>query len=170
MLACGSLVATQTEEEKWTSVKQGICSKHRTPRVYEQKARPHQRDFRQFFITDLGPSCSPTTALHRGEGRRLRPGVVMRRQALALLGIEHGVALQEGNFPLGHLALGVGLGAGDAVGIDHKFAGLALADMAAEFDGLISPAGSTPRWWPRDRGGSCFSGNLAGRDRRRRAG
>jgi hypothetical protein len=28
--------------------------KHRTPRVYEQKAHPHQRQFRQFFITDLG--------------------------------------------------------------------------------------------------------------------
>jgi transposase len=28
--------------------------KYRTPRVYEQKARPFQRTFRQFFITDLG--------------------------------------------------------------------------------------------------------------------
>jgi transposase len=28
--------------------------KYRTPRVYEQKARPRQRTFRQFFIKDLG--------------------------------------------------------------------------------------------------------------------
>jgi transposase len=28
--------------------------KYRTPRVYEQKARPRERTYRQFFITDLG--------------------------------------------------------------------------------------------------------------------
>jgi transposase len=28
--------------------------KYRTPRIYEQKARPRERDFRQFFIQDLG--------------------------------------------------------------------------------------------------------------------
>ncbi len=39
----------------WRTVTLEIPSrKHRTPRVYEQKARPHKRDFRQFFITDLG--------------------------------------------------------------------------------------------------------------------
>src|ERR1700694_1236862 len=39
----------------WRTVNLDISSrKHRTPRVYEQKARPHKRDFRQFFITDLG--------------------------------------------------------------------------------------------------------------------
>src|ERR1700675_2293979 len=39
----------------WRTVKLDISSrKHRTPRYYEQKARPHKRDFRQFFITDLG--------------------------------------------------------------------------------------------------------------------
>jgi len=39
----------------WRTVNLEISSrKHRTPRVYEQKARPHQRTFRQFFITDLG--------------------------------------------------------------------------------------------------------------------
>ena len=39
----------------WRTVTLEISSrKHRTPRVYEQKARPHQRTFRQFFITDLG--------------------------------------------------------------------------------------------------------------------
>ena len=39
----------------WRTVKLDISSrKHRTPRYYEQKARPHKRDFRQFYITDLG--------------------------------------------------------------------------------------------------------------------
>ena len=39
----------------------------------------------------------------------------MRGQSIALRGVEYGVAL-----PLGFLTLGVGLGAGDAVGIDHE--------------------------------------------------
>jgi Transposase DDE domain len=39
----------------WRTVKLEISGrKHRTPRYYEQKARPHKRDLRQFFITDLG--------------------------------------------------------------------------------------------------------------------
>jgi hypothetical protein len=39
----------------WRTVNLDVSSrKHRTPRVYEHKARPHKRDFRQFFITDLG--------------------------------------------------------------------------------------------------------------------
>jgi hypothetical protein len=61
----------------------------------------------------------------------------MRGQSVALLGVEYGVTLHVGDFPLGLLALGVGLGAGDAVGIDHEFAGLALADMPAEFERLL---------------------------------
>jgi len=40
----------------------------------------------------------------------------MRQQAVALLGIEHGVALHQGDCPLGLRALGVGLGAPNAVG------------------------------------------------------
>src|SRR6202521_5086696 len=61
----------------------------------------------------------------------------MHGQPVALLGVEYGAALHVGDFPLGLLALGVGLGAGDAVGIDHQLAGLSLADMPAEFDGLL---------------------------------
>lgn len=39
----------------WRTVKLEISSrKYRTPRYFEQPARPHKRDFRQFFITDLG--------------------------------------------------------------------------------------------------------------------
>jgi hypothetical protein len=36
--------------------------KYRTPRVYEQKARPAQRTFRQFFIKNLGHN-EPTILL-----------------------------------------------------------------------------------------------------------
>jgi hypothetical protein len=39
----------------WRTISLEISGrKHRTPRVYEQKARPDKRTFRQFFITDLG--------------------------------------------------------------------------------------------------------------------
>ncbi|MGH8322625.1 MAG: transposase [Steroidobacteraceae bacterium] len=39
----------------WRTVKlESSSRKHRTPRYYEQKVRPHQRHFRQFFIADLG--------------------------------------------------------------------------------------------------------------------
>ena len=39
----------------WRTVTLDTASrKHRTPRFYEQKARPQQRTFRQFFIKDLG--------------------------------------------------------------------------------------------------------------------
>jgi transposase len=39
----------------WRTVTLDIPNrKYRTPRYYEQKARPYQRAFRQFFITDLG--------------------------------------------------------------------------------------------------------------------
>jgi transposase len=39
----------------WRTVTLEISSrKHRTPRFYEQQARPLKRSFRQFFITDLG--------------------------------------------------------------------------------------------------------------------
>jgi hypothetical protein len=53
---------------------------------------------------------------------RLR--IVMREQAFALLSVEHGVAFLEGDFPLLFRAVLLRLGAGDGVGINHKFAGL----------------------------------------------
>ena len=76
-------------------------------------------------------------ALQRGEGRGLGLRGVMRGQVLALLGIEHGVTLQEGDFALALLALRVRLGLGDAVGINHELAGLALLDVAAKLKGLL---------------------------------
>src|SRR5208283_427471 len=50
----------------WRTVTLDISSrKHRTPRVYEHKVRPHKRDFRQFSslisATTSPPSCSPMT-------------------------------------------------------------------------------------------------------------
>jgi len=38
----------------WRSVELDLPRKYRNPRFYEQKARPLQRTYRQFFITDLG--------------------------------------------------------------------------------------------------------------------
>ena len=39
----------------WRTITLDISTrKHRTPRVYEHKARPHKHLFREFFITDLG--------------------------------------------------------------------------------------------------------------------
>jgi hypothetical protein len=46
-------------------------------------------------------------ALHRGEGRGLRLGGVMRGQSVALLGIEYGVALHVGDFPLAYSRYGL---------------------------------------------------------------
>lgn len=76
-------------------------------------------------------------ALHRREQGRCGLRAVMRGQVVALLGVEHGVALHVGDFVFDRLAPGVGLGAGDAVGIDDQFALLSLAHIAAEFDRLF---------------------------------
>jgi hypothetical protein len=68
----------------------------------------------------------------------------MRGQSIALRGVEYGVALHVGDFPFGFLALGVGLGAGDAVGIDHElgeastFSGVTFAAAGAHVSGRNS--------------------------------
>jgi transposase len=42
-------------ESAWRTINLDVPHrKYRTPRVFEQKARPHERTYRQFFITDLG--------------------------------------------------------------------------------------------------------------------
>jgi transposase len=42
-------------ESAWRTINLDVPHrKYRTPRVFEQKARPHERIYRQFFITDLG--------------------------------------------------------------------------------------------------------------------
>ena len=66
-------------------------------------------------------------------------------QSIALRGVEYGVALHVGDFPFGCLALGVGLGAGDAVGIDHDlgeastFSGVTFAAAGAHVSGRRAP-------------------------------
>ena len=45
----------QLSPSAWRTVTLDVPNrKYRTPRVYEQKVRPRERSFRQFFITDLG--------------------------------------------------------------------------------------------------------------------
>ena len=70
-------------------------------------------------------------------------GLELRGQSVALLGVEHGVALEERDLALGLVALVVGLGAGDAVGIDDELAGFALTDVAAKLERL--PEGQPER-------------------------
>jgi transposase-like protein len=67
----------------WRTVNLEISSrKHRTPRVYEQKARPHQRTFRQFFITDLGHD-EPTILLTNDT--KSTPKAIITRYAKRML-------------------------------------------------------------------------------------
>ena len=58
-------------------------------------------------------------------------------KSLALFGIEHGIAFEEGDFPFAFLTTRVDLGALDAVGIDNQFASLAAANIAAQLQGLL---------------------------------
>src|SRR5216683_3825037 len=74
-----------------------------------------------------------------GDGVKLRFGlrVKVRGQTFDLLDVKDSVALEKRNFTLGLVAGGgVGLGARDGVGIDHKRAFFALADVRVKFDGL----------------------------------
>jgi transposase len=67
----------------WRTVTLEISSrKHRTPRVYEQKARPHKRTFRQFFITDLGHD-EPTILLTNDA--KSTPKTIITRYAKRML-------------------------------------------------------------------------------------
>ena len=75
-------------------------------------------------------------ALDRIE-HRLRELGVLRRKPFDLLDIEDRIALHEGDGLFGFLAGGfIDLGAGDGVGVDHKLAALAFADMSAKLLGL----------------------------------
>ena len=78
----------------WRTVTLDISSrKHRTPRVYEQKARAAPARFRQFFITDLGhdeptillindAKSSAKTIITRYAKRMLIENALVRRGAL----------------------------------------------------------------------------------------
>jgi hypothetical protein len=67
----------------WRTVSLEISGrKYRTPRVYEQKARPHKRTFRQFFITDLGHD-EPTILLTNDA--KSTPKTIITRYAKRML-------------------------------------------------------------------------------------
>jgi transposase len=67
----------------WRTVNLEVSSrKHRTPRVYEQKACPHKREFRQFFITDLGHD-EPTILLTNDT--KATPKTIITRYAKRML-------------------------------------------------------------------------------------
>src|SRR6266567_6573763 len=62
--------------------------------------------------------------------------VIVLRQAVDLVDAEDGVGLHEGDLAFDLLAVSIGLGPADAVGVDDQAAGLALADTAAERERL----------------------------------
>jgi hypothetical protein len=63
--------------------------------------------------------------------------VVMVRQAIDLRDVENGVGLEERNLAIEFLTSSVGLRPGEAAGEDNHRAGLALANRAAELEGLL---------------------------------
>ena len=70
--------------------------------------------------------------------RWLEPGaVILIRQVVDLIDAEHRISAQERNGPFDFVAMLVGLGLGDLVGIDHHRSALAFADVAAEFERLL---------------------------------
>jgi len=79
--------------------------KYRTPRVYEQKARPRERTFRQFFIKDLGHD-EPTIALTND--KRATPGQVITRYAKRML-IENALSDAVHFFHIDALSSSVGM-------------------------------------------------------------
>ena len=90
----------------WRTITLDISSrKHRTPRVYEQKARPHKRDFRQFFITDLGHD-EPTILLTNDTKSTAK--AIITRYAKRML-IENALADAVRFFHIDALSSSVGL-------------------------------------------------------------
>jgi hypothetical protein len=64
----GDKSPTCTSSEDWRTVELDVPHrKYRNPRFYEQKVRPLQRTYRQFFITDLGHD-EPTILLTNDAG------------------------------------------------------------------------------------------------------
>src|SRR5262244_2897341 len=89
----------------WRTVTLDIAHrKYRTPRVYEQKVRPRQRTFRQFFIKDLGHD-EPTILLTND--RRSTAGQLITRYAKRML-IENALADAVRFFHIDALSSSVG--------------------------------------------------------------
>jgi hypothetical protein len=90
----------------WRTITLDISSrKHRTPRVFEQKARPHKREFRQFFITDLGHD-EPTILLTNDTKSTAK--AIITRYAKRML-IENALADAVRFFHIDALSSSVGL-------------------------------------------------------------
>src|SRR5215469_14313214 len=79
--------------------------KYKTPRVYEQKACPRQRAFRQFFITDLGHD-EPTILLTND--KRATAGQLITRYAKRML-IENALSDAVRFFHIDALSSSVGM-------------------------------------------------------------
>ena len=58
-------------------------------------------------------------------------------QSVNLVGVENGIAFEEGDFAFDVFAFFVGLGLGETVGIDNEGTGFTFADLAAKFLGLL---------------------------------
>src|SRR5215469_8282165 len=79
--------------------------KYRTPRIYDQKARPRERTFRQFFIKDLGHD-EPTILLTNDN--RATAGQVITRYAKRML-IENALSDAVHFFHIDALSSSVGM-------------------------------------------------------------
>ena len=66
-----------------------------------------------------------------------RPTVIVLRQAIDLIDAEDGIGFEERDIALDLIAIAIRLGLREPAGIDHRASGLALADVAAEFDRLF---------------------------------
>jgi hypothetical protein len=66
-----------------------------------------------------------------------RSGLEALGQSVNLLGVENGIAFEEGDFAFDVFAFFVGLGLGETVGIDNEGTGFTFADLAAKFLGLL---------------------------------
>jgi hypothetical protein len=89
----------------WRMVELDLPRKYRYPRVYEQKARPLDRAFRQFFITDLGHD-QPTILLTNDT--RSTAKSIIARYAKRML-IENALADAVRFFHIDALSSSVGL-------------------------------------------------------------
>jgi hypothetical protein len=93
-------------ESAWRTINLDVPHrKYRAPRVFEQKARPHERTYRQFFITDLGHD-EPTILLTNDPKSNARS--LVTRYAKRML-IENALADAVRFFHIDALSSSVGL-------------------------------------------------------------
>ena len=66
-----------------------------------------------------------------------RSGLEAFGESINLVGVENGIAFEEGDFAFDVFAFFVGLGLGETVGIDNEGTGFTFANLAAKFLGLL---------------------------------